>query len=231
VPDLNLSVTYWSVNETDSIQLLNYQTVVTYSSLFPGRVERSQGQGGTPGAIVAVDADFINFGRIDVAGIDYEATHRIRSRFGDLLSSLTLTQTYHYKAALVPGATATNGVSVAQDTGNWAPRWKGVARLDWITGPLTAEVVGRYVGPYQDYASTREIGNVWLCDANLRFNFGQTTFDDKSLLHGTYVAIGGVNIFDRAPQFSNAGSGYVGYDFREADVRGRMLYLQLGVTL
>jgi len=101
--------------------------------------------------------------------------------------------------------------------------------LGWKLGPYTANLDGRYVGRYQDYDSTREIGNFWLYDANFHYSAGRVFAAGNPWLKETYIEVGGVNIFNSSPQFSNAFFGTFGYDPAQSDIRGRFLYAQLGV--
>jgi iron complex outermembrane recepter protein len=158
--------------------------------------------------------------------LDYQITYRIDSHVGVFVPSLSATETDHYTSALTPSAPATNRVSIANDDGNFAPRWKGAATIAWSLGPYSARVGGRYVGRYQDYDVTTEIGNFWLCDANFRYSL---TLHSQSLPNTAFVEIGGVNVFNRLPQYSNFQGGAFGYDPTQADIRGRFLYAQLGV--
>ena len=120
-------------------------------------------------------------------------------------------------------------LSQAQDSNSWAPRWKGSAALGWKRGPVSASVDGRYVGRYQDYDSTRTIGNFWFCDANIRLRLGEAIGSSEKYLKESYVEFGGVNIFNTLPQYSNYVFGNVGYDPAQGDILGRFLYVQLGV--
>jgi hypothetical protein len=122
-------------------------------------------------------------------------------------------------------------LSRADNTAAWAPRWKGTAAVGWARGPLSLDVTGRYVGAYQDYGTTRDIGNFWLYDAHARFDVGAALGSDRSLLRGAYVEVGGVNLLDTAPQYSNYLSSQVGYDPAQGDIRGRFIYLTLGLSL
>jgi outer membrane receptor protein involved in Fe transport len=90
---------------------------------------------------------------------------------------------------------------------------------------------GRYVGRYRDYDSSNEIGNFWLIDASFHWAIGSEFASESKSLKGTYVQFGGVNIFNRLPQFSNFEGGVVGYDPSQGDVRGRFLYVQFGARL
>jgi iron complex outermembrane recepter protein len=73
--------------------------------------------------------------------------------------SFAATETLHYMTALVPGAPQTDRDSIANDDGNWAPRWKKSTSIGWKNGAFAVTLSGRYVGPYQDYDRTVRIGN------------------------------------------------------------------------
>jgi iron complex outermembrane receptor protein len=231
VPDLQLSVTRWGVEESNNIQFLDLATLVNNSALFPGAVVRATNCGAPVCPIVQLNDLYVNFGTIDVAGFDYRVNYKYQSHAGVFTPSLAVTQTDRYRVSLTPSAPAIDANSRAQDTGDWAPRWKGTVSLGWALGPFSAAIAGRYVGRYQDYDSTNEIGNFWLCDANIRWALGDSIGDGRRWLKGTYVTVGGVNVLNKLPQFSNYFNGLVGYDPTQADLRGRFLYLQIGARL
>jgi iron complex outermembrane receptor protein len=224
LPDLQVSVTNWSINEHDAIQNVGAQFILNNQNLFPGNVIRN-----SSGMITEVIDTAVNFGTINVEGLDYQLSYRYRSLFGLLMPTISATETYKYRATLVPGSPSVDGVSKAQDSNDWAPRWKGAVTLGWKLGSYMANVNGRYVGKYQDYSSTREIGNFWLCDANVRYVIGETFAPRNAFLRESYVEFGGVNLFNKLPQYSNYVGSNLGYDPAQADIRGRMLYARLGV--
>jgi iron complex outermembrane recepter protein len=224
IPNLRIAVTNWMIDENKVIESVPAQYILDNESAFPGRVTRD-----SSGTITTVQDTLINFGSIHVAGVDYQLNYAYHSSFGVWSPSLNVSQTYRYTEALSAGSPTIDAVSYAQDTGAWAPRWKGTAALAWTRGPLSANVDGRYVGHYQDYDSTQIIGNFWLCDINLRYSLGSTIAPDEKLLRNSYIEVGGVNVFNSLPQFSNFKSDFVGYDATQADIRGRFLYVQLGV--
>jgi iron complex outermembrane recepter protein len=231
IPNLALSVNAWSVDLNNAVQQLASQLIVNNASAFPGRIVRGPSQNGQPGPITEVDDTWVNFGSIRVAGIDYQGTYSLDTRAGAFSPSIGATQTYKYSEALMPGTPAINAVSVAQDTGDWAPRWKGTVAMDWKRGHFAAYLGARYVGRYLDYDSTREIGNFWLCDTSVQYYFGAERASTNRTAKGAYAQFGAVNLFDRQPQFSNFFFDFVGYDSAQADIRGRFLYLQVGLKL
>jgi hypothetical protein len=185
---------------------------------------------GSPGPIISLDATFVNFGELDVEGVDYQLSYRYKTQFGDWTPSVSASETYRYSASLVPGVPATNRLGKASDDRNWAPRWKGTAALDWKLAPCAVHIAGRYVGSYQDYDRTSRIGNFWLVDTNVHYDIGSVLAQRSSVWKGIYLEVGGVNVFNVLPQFSNFEGAVLGYDPTQADIRGRFLYTRLGLA-
>lgn len=229
-PGLRLTVERWNIDLSNNIQTLSPEVIAENEAAFPGDVIRATSCSSAPPCpITEVIATYANYGHLHVDGLDYEISYDYTGALGQFAPSLRITQTNRYTAGISPGAPITDRTSKANDDGDWAPRWKGTAALSWKLGAYSASVDGRYVGRYQDYDSTQEIGNFWLCDANFRYVFGEAVAPHKEYLKNSYVEIGGVNIFNRLPQFSNYYFDYAGYDPAEGDIRGRFMYMSLGV--
>jgi iron complex outermembrane receptor protein len=224
IPGFRAAFTYWSIDETDSIQTLGANVLLQNEASFPALIVRD-----AAGNLVSVDATATNFGNIHVKGVDGELSYKSATRMGEFGAVIRATDTYQYTSALIPGAPPLNGTSVAQDTGQWAPRLKGGIVATWEQRALSVAVSGRYTGRYQDYDSAREIGDFWLFDVSATLNVNRA-FDVKSSQpRDSYVKIGAVNAFNRLPQNSNFDFGTVGYDPTQSDIRGRFVYAQLGV--
>jgi iron complex outermembrane receptor protein len=232
VPGVELSATNWNVQLHNSIQALSPQIVVNNASSFPGAVVRAPScASGPPCPIISVNRTFANFGDIEVAGIDYWLKYTFLAGGVKWVPSVNVTQTYRYTVAFQPGQPATDRVSRANDDANWAPRWKGTAAVDFGQDAWTAVVAGRYTGSYRDYdplvnGTYLRLGDVWYVDANFRYQLASVD-PGSSWLRDSAISIGGVNIFNRQPQFSNLFSGAYGFDILQADMRGRFLYVQL----
>jgi hypothetical protein len=93
---------------------------------------------------------------------------------------------------------------------------------------MSLHLDGRYTSSYFDYDSTRVIGNFWLCDANVRWAFGES-FDSESWLRRSYVEVGATNLFNRGPQFSNYNSDSLGYDPAQMSIIGRSVYAGVSI--
>jgi len=224
VPGLRIALTYWSIDETDSIQTLDPNVMLQNEASFPTQIVRD-----TAGNLVSVNDTATNYGSIRVRGFDGEISYKSSTRIGELGAVMRATDTYNYTSALVPGAPPLDGTSIAQDTGQWAPRWKGALAATWAQNAVSAAVSGRYVGQYQDYNSTKEIGDFWLFDCSATLNINRAFGLSGAEPRDSYVTIGAVNVFNRLPQNSNFDYGTVGYDPTQADIRGRFLYAQVGL--
>lgn len=220
---LSLSATQWHVVESNAIQPVLPQVIVDYASYFPGRIIRN-----SAGSIEEINDTLVNFGSIDVAGMDYQGQYRRGVGVGDLSLNVDATQVFHYRQVLAPGAPAVEATSEAEDDGNWSPRWKGVLGLTWSEAVLSAHVDGRYTSSYQDYDSTRLIGNFWIVDASLRWHFGKLFGPSDRWPGDDYVEAGATNLFNRGPQFSNYAGDFLGYDASQMSIVGRTIYLNAG---
>jgi iron complex outermembrane receptor protein len=223
-------VSYWSIEESNSIQSLPSETIIDNPQIFGAYIVRAPTQNGVIGPITTLYDTEVNFGNIQVSGIDYHASAKFDTGIGKIEPSLSLTETLSYLTALTPQVAATNRDSAANDDGNWAPRWKGSLKTSWTRQSLSMALTGRYIGRYQDYDTTNEIGNFWLFDANLRYSIPASFLHTTDPRHHAYVEIGGVNILNRLPQSSNFGYGQEGYDPLEGDIRGRFLYARLSLN-
>jgi iron complex outermembrane recepter protein len=224
IPGLRVAFTHWSIDETDSIQSLDANVVLQNEASFPPLIVRD-----AAGNLVSVNDTATNYGSIRVRGVDGEISYKSPTRIGEFGAVIRATDTYRYTSALVPGAPPLNGTSVAQDTGQWAPRWKGGIATTWEHRALSVAVLGRYVGRYQDYDSTKEIGDFWLFDCSATLNINRAFDLEGPQPRDSYVTIGVVNLFNQLPQNSNFHSGTVGYDATQADIRGRFVHARVGL--
>jgi iron complex outermembrane receptor protein len=236
IPGLEIEVSQWRIDETNSIQTLPPQVIINNANLFPGAVTRAARCGsGAPCPIIAVDDTFTNFGDINVQGVDYEGRYKVTSKVGEWSAAVNIAQIYHYAVAFLPGLPATDRAGIANEDLNWAPRWKSAVTAGWSTEPFKVSVTGRYTGKYRDYdpladGSYQSLGNFWLCDFNARLDMGHAFGSTPTWLRRGFAEIGAVNLFNRAPQFSTLSTG-AGYDYLQADVRGRFLYARFGMHL
>jgi|HubBroStandDraft_4_1064222.scaffolds.fasta_scaffold00083_7 iron complex outermembrane receptor protein len=220
VPSLSLTASPWAIRIENNIGLPETQYLVNNENDYPGRVVR-----GPTGTIVSVNSSYVNFGDTQVSGLDLGAKWNAPTPWGTFTPSVAVTDIWRYQIASTPGAPPTDGLSAANYVG-YAPRWKGTASLVWRPNArFQASASGRYIGPYLDYYSTtRELGNIWFLDANASYDFGSLSQSDPR--GSTILDIGGVNLLNNLPVYSNY---FYGYDVNEYDLRGRFLYAKISV--
>jgi iron complex outermembrane recepter protein len=234
---LETSLTYFNVNISNFIARPSATAMINNPNLYPGGIIRGPAtpqdqQQGFPGAITQINDLYYNFGDVHVAGVDADVRYAINTGVGEFAPSLAVANIYRWQTALVPGAPSISAVSQALGFGGvgFAPRWKGTAALRWRQGPLSANLVGRYTGRYKDYQeqvpNSNELGNFWIFDLNLRYDAGRALTDSPRWVAGTYLSLGAINLFDKAPPFSY---GYPTYDYTQYDIRGRIVYAQIGL--
>ena len=144
-----------------------------------------------------------------------------------------MTEMYSYLAAVTPGVPETQRLSKANDDA-WAPRWKGTVGLNWSSGPYSVSATGRYIGEYLDYQdagpTTRQLGNIWFCDLNARYEVGKALARTNSAFAGSVLSAGVVNAFNSLPAYSNYNGGIPGYDPAEYDIIGRLAYVNVALS-
>jgi iron complex outermembrane receptor protein len=237
VPGLRVSLTRWDINISNNIGTPSAQDLIDYPGLFPGAVTRAAPsqqdiQNGFLGPITAIHDVFYNFGDVKVSGVDADIAYSVHTRYGTLTPSVSVTETDKFTSSISPALPPSSSVSKAALSVGFAPRWKGVAAVGWDVGSFRLYGDARYISRYLDYQdfvpNSNELGNFFLADANVRYRLGQATTQKDTWRSRAYVELGAVNVFDRQPQKSYMLSNF---DYAEADIRGRFIYLQIGKEL
>ncbi|MHB1059306.1 MAG: TonB-dependent receptor domain-containing protein [Rhodanobacter sp.] len=230
IANLQIGLTNFRITQDDRIVLPNPFFIVQDPGSFPeslivrGQPTQADMAKGYAGKILLVDGRFLNFGGLVVQGYDLDVSDRFETPVGTFSPSMSATQYYRYESA-TPGAELQDRLGYASADA-FAPRWKGDIALDWMRGPWSVHIAGRYVSAYLDYDLARSLGNDWQFDASSHYDFGRAFGATHPLLSNAYANLSIVNAFDRQTQYSNF-YGY-GYDPRQGDIRGRFVSLTLG---
>lgn len=230
IPGLQAELTWWKISITDQIVAEpNRQLIVDNEAIFPGRVQRGAAENGGPGPIISVDRTALNMSQIDASGFDFDLRHRFVTRFGDFMPRLRVTRTQNYDVRLVETSPTEDRLNIYQ-FGPWAHKWRGSVALAWNYGNYSSTVSGRYIDKYRESVakpdgSFWELGNYWLVDANLRYEFAK--FQSRQMPSRAYLSLGVNNLLNREPQYSNLHP--LGYDGTSFDIRGRTLYAAFGL--
>ncbi len=238
LPGFKISVNYFAIGIGNYIAQLDPQVLIQNPALFPGAITRaaptaSDTAQGFPGVITQVQDLYYNYGDIHANGVDFDVNYRLTTAIGVLTPSIAVTDMVRYRSALTPASPSVSYLSQATLYGpGFAPRWKGTVAANLESGPLSTNVTGRYIGKYADYqdyvVNSNELGNTWYCDVNLHFDVGKALGITDRWYSKSYAELGAVNLFNNLPKYSY--NGY-GYDYAESDIRGRFIYLQLGIKL
>jgi iron complex outermembrane receptor protein len=233
---LTASLTYYYTKIEKYIWAPAFQVLIDNPEDFPGAITRAPPSpqdvaNGWLGPITNISSSYYNFGNIDVGGVDADLRYDIETGLGRLTPSVAVANIYKWTGALTPQASPISYLNQATINGpGFAPRWKGTAALSWKLGPLSTSVSGRYVGRYRDYqdlvTSPLELGDFWVFDLNCRYDLGKGVFGNSGWPTGAYIAFGAINLFDHTPQLSFGGG--LPFDPAENDIRGRVIYVQLG---
>lgn len=220
-----LGLTAWRVRIEGLIGILDPQVALNNETRFPGFVTRGPSAGGMPGPVTMVRYAEVNYGSVDTAGTDFEASHTWRTGVGRLSLGAGVTHATEYRVALTPSTPAESRLG-RRYRDYWAPRWKGRVSIGLDRRPWSLNLTSRHLGSYNDAGtSTRRLGGLWVHDL-------AGSLDLKRLgvgLGGAKAAtlsLAIANLADRLPQFVET-SPY--YDVTQADWRGRYASLRLSV--
>lgn len=230
---VKISGSFWRISQDSRINLLDPLQIVHYEALFPDRVLREPQSpadvaAGIPGRLVSVDSTSINFGRLKVHGVDLEISRPFDTQFGRFAPTLASTWIGSYEVADFPGQPALQRVATASHYSTGAiPRWRAVAALDWQRGGLGVTATARFMTGYDDavYGVLNGLHVPEQTFVDLQARFDLDALADSWLGRGASLRFGVINLFDRAPSFSD--TTQQGFDASTADIRQRFGYLNL----
>jgi iron complex outermembrane receptor protein len=222
-----LSMNAFRVRQEDFITAFDADLVLANEALFPERVVRAPvlptDPPGFSGRIISIDATNINFGTLTTKGFDGELQYAFApSRAGNFVASLYVTYIDEFEILIAPGSPAVNVVNQANAAG-YPLRFKSNAGLAWNrAGGWSAALTARHMGSYTDYDGIHELPAQTLFDVQLGRSFGE--HGDLWLVENVDVTLGVINLTNEQGHFSRS---FAGYDYQQADMRGRFYYLNL----
>ncbi|MCX8097895.1 MAG: TonB-dependent receptor [Casimicrobiaceae bacterium] len=226
--DLSVAVDYYNIEHNNRILAPTASFILANEDLFPGAVRRQPRTAddiaaNARGALRGIAGDlepgivrtFFNASEQKTSGIDIDLrTNFSLGAWGKLEVSNVYTYMISLKRQINPGQPLTELV----DTFNF-PRWRHVLSATWSRGAWGATVSANTVAGTEDqYAvsgSFPRIGNHLTFDAQVRY----TGIKDLTL------ALGGRNITNRKPPFSN--ESWYGYAPGMHDARGAFYYVSM----
>lgn len=257
LPGLRANVTYYNIDFTNRITspqgafagVANTSNPLVYENLLMRFITRNPSLTGVqklvdntalwsdftgiPGGVdlstiaALIDYRNANLSAVHTNGIDFGTSYRWQSVAADMEVGVDATYILALNNVLAPGVPAIEAVNTVFNPVHLK------LRTHWAfdAGPLNGAMFVNYVNSYRDTRSNPAIPIAsWTTfDANLGYHFKRS----DGLLAGTSLAIGAINLFDRAPPYVapsySATPGYNSFDFdgANADVRGRFVYAQI----
>ena len=217
---LSLQVNFYETEQTNTLQLLSAQNIVNNEALFPGRVTRAAPDAtdislNQPGRITAVEAQFINFGRILNRSADILVDYTLPwETYGHWRMNVGASRTLDSIRQLAPNQPP---VVLEEDTSS-PPPWKLNAAVFWRKGNWNASAFLWYLGEFQSNNS----GNTLVADStaikyyptpavtklDLRASYEFTNGVWRGYGKGLRLGAGVNNVFDKEPPFSDTVWGY-----------------------
>lgn len=229
------NIDWFSVEIDNYISVPHYYALIANPDLVPGSIVRDAPtaqdmQQGYPGLIRDIYARFVNYGKLNAEGINFDLSYRLSTSLGSFTPAVSGVYMTQWDSAITPGAPQHSYLGQASDFGpGFAPRFRGTASLNWARGPVQFRLAGRYVSSYRDsqdrIPNDNRLGGYWQFDTNIGVQLGELASWLPPLLSDSALQLGATNLTNKLPEFS---AGRLGYDTL-ADRRGRFLYLRLSV--
>src|SRR5690606_13912519 len=125
-----------------------------------------------------------------------------------------------YNVQLSPNAVIRNDVGRAANRAGYPARVKATSQLAWSAGNgLSASLTARYLHGYYDYDNIGRLPSETLLDLQLGYTGAEGHLFG---LPGVRLNFGVVNLNNQQGNYAN---NFAGYDFSQADLRGRYFYV------
>ncbi len=229
-PDFSLSVDYWRIERTNTIQLLTLQQIFQNNNLFPERFIRD-----ASGTLLAVDQRWVNAGASITEGVDISARGAFEGLNGQFSVGMDATIMLDIRSRLTANSPfGPSEVGVFTFGGDLGLRWKHNLWVTYENGPWTASLSQIFRAGYLNQAlpgvangriNPPDVERVVEDYVIYNASIGYDVTEDAT------VTLGVKNLFDTDPPFainydSSLGSGS-SWEPRVADPRGRSFTLLL----
>lgn len=232
MPGLRLGASYWRITMDNRIIAPIYQELLKPNTPFSTLVVRdppsSQDvQAGWAGRLRSINLSRINYGDLDTSGIDLDASLQAEHAWGCVKFDLAVTWIDEYRSRDMNQVLPLDRVGIANVQGT-IPEWRTVGTLGWKLGNYGVSTTTTFIPSYQDADITkgpldRRIGSQTLVDLQAWMDLD---IDGNALLDGSTLTLGARNLFDKVPDFANAGVS-LGYDFSQGELTRRFVYFRV----
>lgn len=237
--DINASIDYWSIRKDRVISQLSESLIASnfaYIFKYVTRDPVDPAYPGLPGQIYEILLPVGNQGKRNVAGVDLASSHRLRLEgYGRVRTTFSGTYLTETREQLTQGGPFTDNL------GRYAnlyptPRWKHRIGVEWSLNKWSAGLTNRFQSSYRDafaniVTSTGFVASVAHdTPGSVSPDVASYSTYDLLLSYGgiknTSVRFGVVNLLNKAPNTSNQGGYFRGFD-QSVDATGRYGYVSL----
>lgn len=232
IPGLRLGGNYWRITMDNRITAPIYQELLKPDTPFSTLVVRdpptSQDvQAGWAGRLRSINLSRINYGDLETSGIDLDASLQLERTWGCLKFDLGVTWIDEYRSRDMNQVLPVDRVGIANVQGT-IPEWRTVGTVGWKVGDFGISTTTTFIPSYLDADITkgpldRRISSQTLVDLQAWIDLDM---GGNALLDGSTLTLGARNLFDRVPDFANAGVSF-GYDVSQGELTRRFIYFRL----
>lgn len=230
--NITLSVDWWSIERTGTIQVIGARDILANSGLFPDRIIRNPAN-----QIIRIDTRPSNAGQTETQGLEYTARGDFDLFGGKFVTDVNVSQLLEKRSRLIATAPwSRSEVGRFTRYSDIGLKWKYTAAASYRKGKWTGRVSQLFRSGYMDYVPPGILNGTFLpfapdykpkVDAYVTYNASLTYRLNKDL---TIIA-GIKNLLNQDPPFSiaydsNTGSGS-SWEPRVADPRGRSFTLSV----
>ncbi len=241
VPNLSITVDYYSIDLTNSISSIGEGTIIancysgTADRKYCDKISRDSVATGGTGLITNIINTNANIGGTKTAGLDLAIKYSIPTEVaGQFRLGFDGTYLQYYDDTLADGTVIKNAGTYDQSLA--MPEYKANASVLWSMGGLGAGLSGRYVGTFKECADGDGLsgaGGLCYVDSSLsRMVETYVTFDAyvsygfDSVAGKTSFTVGAQNLLDRDP--AKVYNGFLASsDASTYDYMGRYMYARL----
>lgn len=231
LPGLSLEGNYFDIQFNQriisfaQIELAEIAELEEAGGLPPGIVIRDEG-----GNLQTLDRGFFNAASTDMSGLDFSASWTFSALSGDAVLSVAGTKLFAKREKLLPSSPVVDVIDTLGEPNDFRLR----GEVGWSSGPFSSHLVFNHTSAYQNrsvYIDRFTLDVLPIDQRVSAFNtvdlqFSVTSTRQTGFLRGTTARLGATNLFNAKPPFVNDGRR-LGLDAEQADIRGRVIYLQL----
>lgn len=189
---------------------------------------------GTPNVYAIADGRKVNTGRIQMKGLDFQASYQFPAAGADWIVGVNGTRVFSFDFQAIRGGPVIDRVNNA----NFPLKFKARGQLGMRSGGWSVNTFYNYTNAYRvvglvpnsqlnpapvaPAVQNERVRSHFTVDATVTYTFPE----DSKILRDLSISVSGQNLFDRDPPFARVANSQV-FDSANASVLGRMISFEL----